>query len=123
MARNINKTIEQLNSWKNEILFRGTGTISDACDIMAMSRNTYYSFINEGTAYWPEFAEMIPMAIEEQRQRRIDEAEEQMFRMVKDGNFAAVKFVLERLGKDRGWGNYQDVKLGGESKSIEIKFD
>ena len=117
------RTIETLTDWKNTILLRGSGTISDACDMMGIARSTYYKWCDSNsTEYWEQFAELIPAAIEEQRQRRIDEAEEQLFRMAKEGNFNAVKLVLERLGRDRGWAQYQEMNLGG-AKDIEIKFE
>lgn len=50
------------------------------------------------------------------RESRIDQAEYQADRLVQAGNPAMIMFTLERLGKERGWGQ-QDVAQKSEDES------
>ena len=67
----------------------------------------------------PEHKELIDTFI----QQALDYAEHGMIRMVMAGNPRAIEFMLRLRGGSRGWGERQEVKLGGSitNRNIEEK--
>ena len=83
-------------------IFRKTDChISKTCRALSITRDTFKGWI----ADYPEFAQ----AIEDAKQALIDDAERDIHRASALMDTAATKFILERKGRDRGWGeNKQD---------------
>lgn len=82
---------------------RGMQTL--AADRLGVSRKTLYAYRQR----WPEIDE----EIETWRQRRVDTAEIALDKAVMSGESWAVTFILNCLGRDRGYGNQSKVELTG----------
>ena len=72
------------------------GIISTIANKLGVTRRAVYNY----RAKFPEIAQ----AIEDERNRCVDTAESKIFAAVNEGEEWAVRFVLARLGRDRGWG-------------------
>lgn len=60
---------------------------------------------------------MLRQLKEEQHENMLDEAEYQADRLMKAGNSSMVMFVLQTLGKKRGWTTEEAVEANGEEQS------
>lgn len=72
------------------------GHIGKTCKSLGIARASFKSWIAEN----PEFAQ----AIADVREELIDNAERSLHRQSELMDFQATKFILEKLGKDRGFG-------------------
>jgi len=79
-----------------EVLERAYGHVYMAANMLGMSHQALYKRIAKS----PDLAEIC----EKHRGTLVDTAEIQIRRLVNQGDFAAVKFVLSTLGRDRGYG-------------------
>lgn len=71
------------------------GIVSQAAKRLGCTART----VDNYAARWPEVAE----ALEEERRILVDTAEIQLMKLVQNGEWEAVKFVLKTVGKDRGY--------------------
>lgn len=76
-----------------------------AADKLGVSRRTLYVYRQR----WPE----IDQEVEEWRERRVDTAEIALDKAVMNGELQAIFFVLNCLGRSRGYGNQSKVELTG----------
>jgi len=72
------------------------GHIGKTCKSLGINRASFKSWIAEN----PEFAQ----AIADVREELVDNAERSLHRQSDMLDFQATKFILEKLGKDRGFG-------------------
>lgn len=56
---------------------------------------------------------------EEEREKRLDEAEDQLEKKVQRGNLSAIMFYLSKQGKHRGWSEEKDK---AEDKPLHIRI-
>lgn len=56
---------------------------------------------------WPE----VQAAIDDERERGLDFAEYQLFKLIQEGDYRAIVFYLERKGADRGWAQQNNISL------------
>ena len=79
-----------------DVLERAYGQVYMAANMLGMSHQALYARIAKST----HLAEIR----DKHRGTLVDTAEIQIRRLVNQGDFAAVKFVLTTLGRDRGYG-------------------
>jgi hypothetical protein len=78
------------------------GIISYACDAANISRQSYYTYINEDEAFKKEVRDVL--------ESQVDIAEGALLRSIARGNIAAIIFFLKTRGKERGYIETMDVK-------------
>lgn len=83
------------------------GNMSVLAKRLGCGRNTLYEYCRR----FPS----IRAAMEEEREKLIDMAEGKLATLVNDGDFNAIRFVLERQGRARGWGQEQTVNLNAQA--------
>lgn len=59
-------------------------------------------------------------AFDAERERMCDDAESQLIKLVRDGDFQAIKFYLSHIGRHRGWGD--DVAINTGNMRIVVKW-
>ena len=85
------------------MLARNHFNISETCKELGMSRRLYKR--------WMKNSKLFRSKMEEIEDSFIDSAEEALRDLVKeDRNFYAVKYLLDNLGKKRGWGKNAEQK-------------
>lgn len=91
------------------------GVVSVASKRLGVTRATFYRYIERFK---------LKDTLHEEREKLVDMAEAKIAKLVSDGDFRAVQMVLERMGRDRGWGIQQDVSLT-QAVSVRpvIRFD
>lgn len=77
------------------------GIISVIARRLGCSRQTVYNYMER----YPEFKELI----DDEREEIIDLAEFKLLKHVNAGELRAILFVLESLGKNRGWSKRTEV--------------
>jgi len=80
-----------------EALKATRGMLTLAADKLGVSRRTLFAYRER----WPE----IDQEVEEWRERRVDTAEIALDKAVMNGELQAIFFVLNCLGRSRGYGN------------------
>ena len=84
-----------------EALAENSGNIKKTCRQLGASRNWYYRRYNDekDTSFKEKIDEVINTTVEE----HLDEAEEQLIKLVRKGNLGAVIFLLKTRGQKRGY--------------------
>lgn len=96
-----------------EALKTTRGMLTLAADKLGVSRRTLYVYRQR----WPE----IDQEVEEWRERRVDTAEIALDKAVMNGELQAIFFVLNCLGRDRGYGNQSKLEVtGADGQPIRI---
>ena len=91
------------------------GVVSVASKRLGVTRATFYNYIERY-----KLSDML----REERDKLVDMAEAKIAKLVSDGDFRAVQMVLERMGRDRGWGIQQEVAIShASSVRPVIRFD
>lgn len=67
---------------------------------------------------WPETQQ----AFQDEREKIVDMAEATLFKSIREGDTGDAKWVLSRLGKDRGYVERNESKIDGTIKVPEIKW-
>lgn len=70
---------------------------------MGVDRKTFYHYRQR----FPE----VQQALEDERERGIDFAEYQLYKLIKEGDYRAIVFFLERKGASRGWVPQTNIAL------------
>ena len=78
-----------------EALKATNGNITRACQIVKISRLTYYNWLEK----FPDFAKECDMLIDE----KIDVVEDALFANIQDGDTASIIFFLKTIGRRRGY--------------------
>jgi len=77
--------------------------VSKTCDSMKIPRSLFRKWKRKSKVFREKFSEL--------EDALIDSAEESLHKLVKvDGNFLAIKYVLDHMGKKRGWGDAKEEK-------------
>jgi len=95
MSTNGNGTKQYTVKQIAEALRQTRGIMSAAADLIGCDRHTVERYVHGS----PTLIEIRNQA----KQRLVDTAEVQLMNEVNKGNWKAVRFVLERLGQDRGY--------------------
>lgn len=96
----------KLHHTKAEVLAACKGCMGICADVqrkLGISRRGFYNYRQK----WPEVQE----AIDDELQRGLDYAESQLLKLIADKDFRAIAFYLERKGRERGWGQQQQITL------------
>ncbi len=88
------------------------GNVKQACDKMKGARQTHYNWIEQDEYY--------RQRVEEIREMRLDFAESELMKLIKEGNVAATIFFLKTQGKKRGYVERQEVTGAEGAPIIEI---
>lgn len=95
------------------------GIIALAADYVGCGRRTIYRRIEQSNAVYE--------ALWEARERVVDLAENRLYNILNDKNhpnhYACVTFVLDRLGKQRGWGKELSVSYMDKDRLLEDEVD
>jgi transposase-like protein len=81
------------------------GICEAVCRKLGVTRRTLLKYRQR----WPEVQE----ALDEEREAGLDYAENKLIQLVQSGDFRAIAFYLERKGRDRGWGQQQQLDVRG----------
>lgn len=81
------------------------GLVGPAAKLLACSRQALYQRLQAD----PELEKVL----RESREQILDLAESRLFKLVENGNLAAVTFVLRTIGKSRGYGERIEAEHGG----------
>ncbi len=84
------------------------GNITKACEIVGVSRQAYYNWMEDSDS---DFSERVADLQFEAYERRIDLAEEKMDERVRVGSGPDVRFILKTLGAKRGYGAKSTVTV------------
>lgn len=92
------------------------GIVTDACQIVGISRVTHYEWAKEDSDY--------AKAAEETRSRLIDLAERKLTDNIKEGKEASIMFALKCLAKERGYLEKAQIEVGmiDPTKPLKIIF-
>jgi hypothetical protein len=96
------------------ILDQKLGNISKACLELGITRKTMYSWAEKNA----DFRE----ALDEVKDKLLDDAEELYRNAVQKGDLEAAKFILRTIGRKRGYGDKVEV-AGDGGGPIVIKWD
>lgn len=93
------------------------GFLSDAAERLGMSAGQISNRI-KSSDYLQDVLHFV-------REKIIDTATSQLVTLIQAGHFPAIKFLLERLGKERGFGNVEEkhVKHSGGIVLLPAKVD
>lgn len=97
------------NKTKTQILeaVKGSyGILTLVAKRLGVNRRSVCNYIHR----WKDVRE----AVDEERSRLTDLAEAKLVTLVESGDFKAISFVLEKIGKGNGWGNEQTINLNAE---------
>lgn len=86
-----------------EVIEQTGGVISEVARTFDVSRQTVYNWLEK-------YPELLPLVIEA-REYMVQMAERNVYKAVLDKDLEMSKFVLERLGKTKGWA--KNVELTG----------
>jgi predicted DNA-binding transcriptional regulator AlpA len=78
------------------------GIISSACEVLGVSRTTYYKYYNEDEAFRNE--------VDTIGEHTLDFVESKLFDLINNGNVAATIFYMKTKGKRRGYIERQEVE-------------
>lgn len=96
-----------------EALKATRGMLTLAADRLGVCRRTLYIYRQR----WPE----IDQEVEDWRERRVDTAEIALDKAVMNGELQAIFFVLNCLGRSRGYGNQSKLEVtGADGQPIRI---
>lgn len=88
----------------------GNGTVLDLAQRLGVSWATAKRYLDR----WSSARE----AMKRKREELVDLAELSLNRMIVEGNWQAVKYVLDSFGRSRGWG----VSVEHDIQEIRIRF-
>ena len=96
-----------------EALIETRGLQTLAADKLGVSRKTIWNY----RQMWPEVDE----AVQDWQERRLDRAESKLDDLVEAGELQAIVFILNCLGKRRGYGNQSKLEVtGADGQPIRI---
>jgi len=89
-----------------DILEKNAGMVQSTCKKINIDRQTYYNWLKNNE----EFA----TRVEDIYEGLLDFGESQLFKLMKEGNPAAIFFFLKCKGKKRGYIETQKIEHSGE---------
>jgi hypothetical protein len=78
-----------------EALQRSLGVVTTACNIVGVSRRTYYDYYNGDAEFRQEADDIANITL--------DFAESKLHKAIEENNVTAIIFYLKTKGKDRGY--------------------
>jgi len=95
-----------------EALQASRGLVSVAAMSLQCSRVTIYKYINRHP--------LLQETMDDQREILVDRATKGLWDKLEESDWGAIKFVLERLGKDRGFGEtvHVDMDIHDERQKV-----
>ena len=98
-----------------EALERNLGVVTAACKECNISRNAFYEWCREDPKYNQEVENIMEV--------RLDFAESQLLKNIREGISSDIQFFLKKKGKSRGYGDSMDITTDGQSiNKIEISI-
>jgi predicted DNA-binding transcriptional regulator AlpA len=83
-------------------LTKSLGIVSRACEMLGISRTTYYKYYNEDAEFKKQ--------VDDIGEATIDFAESKLFELIKSGNITATIFFLKTKGRRRGYTERQEIE-------------
>ena len=90
------------------------GNVSSVAKFFKLSRQTMHKYINDHPT--------VKAALEESRERMIDNVESKLYSQALAGNTTAMIFFLKTQGKQRGYVERQEI-TGKDGNSIVVRWD
>jgi hypothetical protein len=85
-----------------QALTKSLGIVSTACEVLSISRTTYYKYYNEDSEFRNE--------VDTIGEHTLDFVESKLFDLINNGNVAATIFYMKTKGKRRGYIERQEVE-------------
>jgi hypothetical protein len=93
--------------------YRKTFNKAAACKAVKANRSTIWRWIQDDS----EFAELV----REVEESMLDTAESELMKLVRSGDFKAVKFLLVTKGRSRGYGEKLQIEKTTKHETIDTK--
>ena len=93
-----------------DVYIKCSCNVSETCKRLKISRRTFYNWRKR----FPEIDKQLTEAEEEM----IDDCESKLHELIKDKDFRAIKFFLEKKGKSRGYGKQEKESFDNVIKII-----
>lgn len=91
------------------------GNLTEAARILGVARMTVYRYCKRYST--------IQQALDDEREKWIDTAEQKLMKSVEKGSIPAIIFFLKTMGKSRGYVERQEVTgKDGEGLKIEVEY-
>ena len=90
-----------------------SGNVSSVAKFFRMSRQTMHKYINDHPT--------VQQALEESREKMIDNVESALYSQALAGNTTAMIFFLKTQGKKRGYVERQEI-TGKDGEKIQIEY-
>jgi hypothetical protein len=97
-----------------EALEKSMGVVTTACQIVGISRQTHYD--------WLEKDEQYRKAVSEIENVALDFAESKLFKNIEKAKEASIFFFLKTKGKKRGYIERQEIVHEGDIKSTVVEW-
>jgi hypothetical protein len=108
----MNKRIQHSLKEYKEALIASKGIMATAAIALGVERGSVYKRVSENVC--------LQELLESVREGLKDTIEDKLIANALDGNEKAIEFFLERKAKDRGYGDYKEIKLDG---SFTLDFE
>ncbi len=83
------------------------GICESARKRLGISRRAFYNYRKR----YPD----VQQALDDELERGLDYAESQLMQLIQAKDFRAIAFYLERKGRERGWGQQQQVNVHNDT--------
>ena len=103
-------TVEKVNKLIDEMM----GNVSMVARSLNVDRSTVYNFMKKHPT--------VKQALDEAREKMIDNVESKLYSRALDGDTAAMIFFLKTQGKSRGYVERQEV-TGADGGAVLVKWD
>lgn len=97
-----------------EALEKSLGVVTTACQIVGISRQTHYDWLEND----PEYKK----AVDALQDVALDFAESKLFKNIEKSKEASIFFFLKTKGKKRGYIERQEIVHEGDIKSTVIEW-
>jgi hypothetical protein len=97
-----------------ESIFKHKGIVYYVADELGYTRNGIETRIRNSPA--------LQEAVKQARQTVIDEGEKALFEKLSNKEWKAVEFTLRKLGKDRGYGDSQEINMNANIQA-NVTYD
>ena len=97
-----------------QCLERSLGIVSSACKEAKLSRNVFYVYYRED--------EEFKAAVDDINDITLDFTENELLKLIRDGNVQAIMFYMKYKAKKRGYSDSIDVTSGGDKIQTVINI-
>ena len=98
---------------KKELLIaleKSLGIVTNACKLVKITRQTFYNYYNEDKEF--------KQAVDQMNEVCLDYAETQLYKLIQEGNPAAIIFYMKTKGKTRGYIEKQEIDHSGDIPQV-----